>query len=401
MNVTGQPESKYNWTENLTLIVDQKPNYLYHDPDFDLRKEYEWTDSMTGKTIYPLGVRNTCIFTTGISREIADAIASSGEYVKTGTSQQISQSISTLNTEVFLLEQNLSEQNVSLDTTHLNREVYNLKHEYAKEMRSQIIKEVTAEVNSNPTVSSWIREDRVRTVTSSYLNRLSDGEVIQKTTTDELASELAATIKTEIRNSKPPVEPDELEATLNRVDTDVRIGVANGICAVTTSKSTVLDTGFGKVDSELKKLANETTAMSSNKVGDQVSKRLDRTMAAIPSGLPLLPPHWIFTVNVWTYEIVGKYQVFTVIDNDNEVIPKPYFGQKGQKYVRKEERVRHPFKQNEDGSPIIIGENTPLKFRFDGYASTIVGAGPKGVGDKLGDRTEKSVGYDDLIIEMG
>ena len=49
MNVTGQPESKYNWTENLTLIVDQKPNYLYHDPDFDLRKEYEWTDTETGK----------------------------------------------------------------------------------------------------------------------------------------------------------------------------------------------------------------------------------------------------------------------------------------------------------------------------------------------------------------
>ena len=70
MTVTGQPESKYNWTENLTLIVDQKPNYLYHDPDFDLRKEYEWTDTMTGKTIYPLGVRNTCVFTTGISEEI-------------------------------------------------------------------------------------------------------------------------------------------------------------------------------------------------------------------------------------------------------------------------------------------------------------------------------------------
>ena len=91
MNITGQPESKYNWTENFTLLVDQKPNYLYHDPDFDLKKEYEWTDSMTGKTVYPLGVRNTCIFTTGISEEIADALASSEEYVKTETAQQISQ----------------------------------------------------------------------------------------------------------------------------------------------------------------------------------------------------------------------------------------------------------------------------------------------------------------------
>jgi hypothetical protein len=48
MNITGMPESKYNWTENLTLLVDQKPNYLYHDPDFDLKKEYEWTYSATG-----------------------------------------------------------------------------------------------------------------------------------------------------------------------------------------------------------------------------------------------------------------------------------------------------------------------------------------------------------------
>ncbi|WP_455709835.1 DUF7286 family protein, partial [Methanosarcina mazei] len=54
-------------------------------------------------------------------------------------------------------------------------------------------------------------------------------------------------------------------------------------------------------------------------------------MAAVPCGLPVMPPHWIFTVNVWTYEVMGEYEVFTVIDNDNEVIPKPYFGHKGQK----------------------------------------------------------------------
>ncbi|HOW15749.1 hypothetical protein, partial [Methanosarcina sp.] len=154
MTVTGQPENKYNWTENLTLIVDQKPNYLYHDPDFDLRDEYELTDSR-GRVTYPLGVRNTCIFTTNISEEIADAISSSGEYVKTETSQQISQSISTLNTEVDLLEQNLSEQGVSLDTARLNTEVYNLNLVYAREMRLQIIEEVASEVSSNPVVSGW------------------------------------------------------------------------------------------------------------------------------------------------------------------------------------------------------------------------------------------------------
>ena len=124
-------------------------------------------------------------------------------------------------------------------------------------------------------------------------------------------------------------------------------------------------------------------------------------MASVPYGLPVWPPHWIFTVNVWTYEIVGKYQVFTVIDNDNEAIPKPYFGHKGQKYVRQDDLVKHPFKQNDDGSPIMIGEKIPLKFRLKGYASTVVGTGPKGVGDKFGSYTEKSIGYDNLILEMG
>ncbi len=130
-------------------------------------------------------------------------------------------------------------------------------------------------------------------------------------------------------------EPDELEATLNRVDTDVRIGVANGICEVTKNKGPVLDASFGRVDNELKKMANETMDKYSGEVGDKISKRLDRTMAAIPCGLPVLPPHWVFTTNVWTYEIIGEYEMFTVIDNDNEVIPKPYFGHKGQRYVRK------------------------------------------------------------------
>ena len=399
MNVTGQPESKYNWTENFTLLVDQKPNYLYHDPDFDLRKEYEWTDSMTGKTIYPLGVRNTCIFTNGISEEIADAIDSSGEYVKTETAQQISRSISTLNSEVFLLEQNLSEQNVSLDSTRLNEEVYNLKHVYAQEMRAQITEEVTAEVSSNPVVSSWIKKDRVREITFGYLNILSDDQVIQKSSTYELATELASVIKTEVRNSKPSVDPDELEATLNRVDTNVRIGVANGICAVNKNKGQVLDASFGKVDTELKKMANETMDKYSSEVGDKVSKRLDRTMAAIPCGLPVLPPHWVFTVNVWTYDIVGKYQAFSIIDNDNEVIPKPYFGHKGQRYIREDLGVYDTIKTDEKGYHLKLGDNKPIYFRFSGYAATAVGPGIKGVGDKVGGSIEQSIGYEGLLSE--
>ena len=195
--------------------------------------------------------------------------------------------------------------------------------------------------------------------------------------------------------------PDELEATLNRVDTDVRIGVANGICAVNKNKGPVLDAGFKRVDTELKKMANETVDKYSGEVGDKISKRLDRTMAAIPFGLPLLPPHWIFTINVWTYEIMGRYQVFTVIDNDNEVIPKPYFGHKGQRYVRKDNLIIHPSRKTQDGNILSLGKNTPITFKINEYCATIVGPGPKGVGDKIGGNSEKSVGYDYLSRELG
>ncbi|MHC1755253.1 MAG: hypothetical protein AB9861_07445 [Methanosarcina sp.] len=179
------------------------------------------------------------------------------------------------------------------------------------------------------------------------------------------------------------------------------MGVANGICAVTASKGEALDILFGKIDGELKNLANETVDMYSGEVADKITKRLDRTMAAVPCGLPVLPPHWVFTVNVWTYEVMGEYEVFTVIDNDNEAIPKPYFGHKGQKYVRKDERVRMTSQELENDNPLILGVNTPIKFRIDGYASTIVGSGPTGVGDKSGGGNETSVGYDDLLFRYG
>jgi hypothetical protein len=150
----------------------------------------------------------------------------------------------------------------------------------------------------------------------------------------------------------------------------------------------------------LKNLENETVDMYSQEASDKITKRLDRTMAAVPCGLPVLPPHWIFTVNVWTYEIIGRYEEFTLIDNDNEVIPKPYFGHKGQKYVRKEDHIRHPCKTGTDGSSLWLGNNNRITFHLTGYSATVVGPGPKGVGDKTGDVTEKSIRYEDLLTEF-
>ncbi|TGC10570.1 hypothetical protein [Methanolobus halotolerans] len=81
MEITGEPQSKYNWTENMTLLVDQYPDYLYHDPEFDVQSQYEWVDE-SGKKVYPLGVRNVCVFSTGIGDDIAAMLESATSPLK-------------------------------------------------------------------------------------------------------------------------------------------------------------------------------------------------------------------------------------------------------------------------------------------------------------------------------
>jgi hypothetical protein len=123
-------------------------------------------------------------------------------------------------------------------------------------------------------------------------------------------------------------------------------------------------------------------------------------MKYVPCGLPVLPPNWVCTVNVWEYDVKGAYKIFKVIDNDNECMFNPYLGHEPQVYVRKDERVVHPINTDQDGGLIVIGRNQPILFDFSGYAATIVGPGPKGVGDKVGERDEKSTAYNDFELQF-
>ena len=209
----------------------------------------------------------------------------------------------------------------------------------------------------------------------------------------------------QIIGSNHSISNNEVDAVLNRVDTDVRVGVAEGISVVIVDNKKMIDDSFEAINNELQLMMDESIGHIQGKVNEevyeQVSKRLEKTMNMVPAGLPLIPPNWVFTINVWTYDVVGKYQTFRVIDNDNEVIFDPYFGHVGQVYVREKNEVFHPLKVDELGFVLKLGENTPMYFKFDGYATTIVGTGPKGVGDKIGGRTETSIGYDDLLSEIG
>ncbi|HJH31473.1 MAG TPA: hypothetical protein C5S50_04695 [Methanosarcinaceae archaeon] len=58
---------------------------------------------------------------------------------------------------------------------------------------------------------------------------------------------------------------DEMDAVLHRMDTNVRIGVAD-------------------------KVTGKLTGKASN----QVSKRIEKSMKQVISGLPVIPPHRVF-----------------------------------------------------------------------------------------------------------
>ncbi|WP_321429029.1 hypothetical protein [uncultured Methanolobus sp.] len=92
IGVVGMPNSKYNWTENMILVVDQYTDYLYHDPEFGLQSQYKWEDG-TGKAVYTLAVRNVCVFSTGIGDDIAGMLEKASEPLKNTISQSMSQSI--------------------------------------------------------------------------------------------------------------------------------------------------------------------------------------------------------------------------------------------------------------------------------------------------------------------
>ncbi|HJH31194.1 MAG TPA: hypothetical protein C5S50_03185 [Methanosarcinaceae archaeon] len=403
MTVYGMPENKYNWTENMTLRIDQYPDYLYHDENFDVMEHYRLVDDFTHKTVYPLGVRNTCVFSSDLAGEIADVINDSGDLVKTATTQMMSRSISDLSTEIKALESNLSG---SFDMGLLDSNLDNLKQVYSSQMKSRIPDEVVRQVSHDPVVSGWIRSDEVRYITSEYLGSLSNEEIIEMSSDDNLSDDISKVIRSYISGAnRTDLSEDEMDAVMHRVDTDVRIGMAEGISVVIIDNSKVIDTCFEGINNELQGMLDDATDKVTGKVNEkvnkQVSKRIEKAMKQVPSGLPVIPPHWAFTVNVWTYDVIGKYQYFKVTDNDNEVIYDSFYGHVGQTYMREYEPVFHPFKKDAGGFELLLGYNKPILFKFDGYAATIVGPGPKGVGDKVGGMTEISEGYEALIAEYG
>ena len=406
MDVIGLPESKYNWTEKITLVVDQYPDYLYHDPDFDMQIQYKWTDT-SGRDVYPLAVRNVCIFSTGIGDDIAEILSDATEPLKDVISQSMSQSIADANSEVNSLIDDISNDSVemtmngmSTDMTLIEQNRTRMMTAYSSSIRDQMPATIAGEISNDPVLSTWISSSDVILITESYLNSLTDEEIVSMAADNTLEDEILILLRKRIMDDNPTLASDEMDAVLYRLKADLRIGVADGVCKGIELCQETIDECFANINSELQSKLDESTEKLTGNLADKIDQRLQRSMKMVPCGLPVIPPHWVCTVNVWEYDVKGAYKEFEVIDNDNECMFNPYFGHDAQVYIRENDRVVHPTKTNEDGNLIYVGYNQPIDFKFSGYAATIVGPGPKGVGDKVGDRDEKSKVYDDFELQF-
>ncbi len=406
MEVVGMPNSKYNWTENLTLVVDQYPDYLYHDPEFDLQSQYKWTDQ-SGKEVYPLAVRNVCVFSTGIGDDIAGMLANASEPLKDTVSQSMSQSLADANAEIDSLIEDiasnsaeLSMSGVSTDTSLIEDNRTKMMKEYSNAIRQQVPLTIASEVAKDPVLSTWVSSADVNRITNEHLATLSDKELVNMSSNNTLQNEIFAQVSQKIITDNPTIPSNEVDVALYRLEADMQTGVAEGVCVAIESSQAVIDQCFANINNELQNKLDESTDKLTGQFAEKMEKRLEKSMKLVPCGLPVLPPNWVCTVNVWEYDVKGIYKKFKVIDNDNECMFNPYFGHDAQVYIRKDEEVYHPTKEDENGGLITIGRNQPIRFKFSGYAVTIVGPGPKGVGDKVGDRDEKSIYYDGFELQF-
>lgn len=404
MEVVGWPHSKYTWTENMTILVDQYPDYLYHDEEFDLQEQFVWTDEITGKIIYPLAVRNKCVFSGDVSSEVANIMKGCTDPVKTTVSQQMSSSILEVNSQVNDVithigteAVNLSQAGIHTNTRFLKENQTRLMTTYADQLRRDIPTQTNRQIAADPVLSRCIDLDRINMITEQYLYSLTNDELVAMTSDDTLVLELFSMIKDNVDMTNAEKQGD-VDIALLRLEADMQMGVSDGVCAAIEVCHGIIDECFSNIENELQSKLDDCTGKLTGKAAEKTSKKLETALRCVPSGLPLLPPNWVCTVNVWEYDVKGVYKKFSVTDIDNECIVDPFFGHRAQVYVRENEKVRHPFKANLDSTPIYLGDNIPIQFKFKGYAATVVGPGPKGVGDKIGGREEKSPVYD--IFEL-
>ncbi|WP_332898326.1 DUF7286 family protein [Haladaptatus sp. CMSO5] len=137
----------------------------------------------------------------------------------------------------------------------------------------------------------------------------------------------------------------------------------------------------------VRKSAREVVANATKQTSKAVfEKRLDRSFARLPSGLPVapVPGYWYATTNLWTANVRGEYARFTV------GVPT---GQGGISYTRAGQAAT--LDVDGDGEKERFGRAPRVSFSVETAVAVVVPPGGTGVGDIDGNADERSAGWRD------
>ncbi|WP_338727716.1 hypothetical protein [Haladaptatus sp. DJG-WS-42] len=133
--------------------------------------------------------------------------------------------------------------------------------------------------------------------------------------------------------------------------------------------------------------AREVVANATKQTSKAVlEKRLDRSFARLPSGLPVapVPGYWYATTNLWTANVEGEYARFTVgAPTGSEAIAYTRAGQTATLDV------------DGDGAKERFGRAPRVSFSVETAVVVVVPPGGTGVGDIDGNADERSAGWGD------
>ncbi len=342
-------DDPYKWDENVSLAVDQRPNYLGVE---------EYTDPETGYRVRPLKVRNVCLFAlptdfvgsagaTGAVLDGIDAIA--------GTAGR------------------LANDTVAAEASQITRNV--------SEQARQAIKDQVndALVNDDDLRGHVTRDDVESSVNDAFDSRTPEqavGDMKNGTLQGEIARGLA---------QKARARAEVAGKADQYVDSYGDYIEAKAEEAVLGAEEKALSYVISTLKDGIKRAFTDYMAAAADKADDAA---VGAALKRIPMGLPLLPPYgWWATINVWYIEVIGEIPYLAAYDADNEPVPDAILGQRATVYVRR------PMVDIRDGDE-VFGSNEPIRFRQQTCTFIIVPPGEQGVGDKLGGWEEKSPGFD-------